>query len=297
MNTQSNILSVSNSSHLWMSRMLTMEDFLKQQSGSRLDPEVLIQPQAEWFEENGFNYPTGIVKWAEQHITTNRTIYSCVFHQSSIAEDQFNEFSNRSGSLGYLSTIMIQVSQQDGKPSVRVEMTVGNDRLITITKDKLVHKAKFGNHVFETWNRVMEGGTPVWKKIRVMTAVKRDHVDNYPPVRLQKYSHQLTSLLVSLLPRSCEAGMSKDLMLQRMALSLHSELGGVRINPDVKTPRQLEDYYYSTARRINQFRGCEHDAATTTAFVEATFEDIKRYLVNYAGQNPEILLKEPVHAE
>jgi hypothetical protein len=237
------------SGHIQMSRMLSEDKFLELQRHNCLPMEVMLEPLVCWFTDEGINYPVGALKWARDFVEGDIVIYSSVFHQTYIAAGRRHDKSVKSGSLGLVSVITITVSKvgMNGK-EVRVEMSVGHDKVMVITEEKLLLKDKHSNKVFEVWINKNVYGSSVWSKSGTLENIASENFIQHPPTFLDSFAQRMILFVSDRLKCSAlDLTIQKDAMNRLVSNSVNSR----KIPTGHRTPRHLENRYYETVKNID----------------------------------------------
>lgn len=229
--------------HINMSIAMSMEKFLKLQNDDALPTMIMIEPQVEWFPED-CNYPVNAIEWAKANVHCDAVIHSTIFHQSDYRKESIPD-------SGAVSVITITVSGRGDSKEVRLEMTVGHDKIMTVTRDKLTIRSKYGCQTFEVWHLISMFGAPTWKKIRSLVETEHSKEYHYPPAHMSLFGGRMVSLMCAHMPLcGLDLKNTRDKMMSEIELvkNSHSRL----FSNSTKTPKKLEDLYTVTATAIRE---------------------------------------------
>lgn len=256
------------SRHVQMSTGMSEDKFLELQQHKCLPSEVMINPLISWFSLEGVNYPVGALEWAENFVDGDITIYSTVFHQPYQSSVRRHDCDVKSGSVSLVSVIAITVSKVGLSKEVKIEMTVGHDKIMIITNEKLILKDKHSNKVFEFWHRTKQDGILIWKKTNALRGVISDENDSFPPTFLCTYGERMISFVSSQLMHS-----SEDLRLAREKMNnqLRGAKHGHAFPINLRTPKVLETAYYASVDRILTINKSVEAMSTVNALIEEEF--------------------------
>jgi hypothetical protein len=276
------------SGHIQMSRMLSEDKFLELQRHNCLPMEVMLEPLVCWFSEEGCNYPVGALKWARDFVEGDTVIYSSVFHQTYTSAGRHNDRNVKSGSLGLVSVITITVSKVgiNGK-EVRVEMSVGHDKVMIITEEKLLLKDKHSNKVFEVWINKSVNGLHVWSKSGTLETIPSENFIEHPPTFLDSFAQRMILFVSDRL--KCSA---LDLTVQKDAMNrlVGNAISNRKIPTGYRTPRHLENWYYETVKNINTILKDCSITSIVNGRIEDEFIAFTDTFKNYLDRNPEIFI-------
>ena len=272
------------SSHIQMSRMMTIDKFLELQKNNQLPIEVMLEPQVSWFTEEGCNYPVGAIEWAENFVNGDITIYSSVFHQAYMSAGRRYDSNAKSGSSGFVSAIAITVSKVNQSKEVRLEMTVGHDKVMVITKDKLVLKEKYSSRVFEVWYRIVKNGRKYWRITHSLRGVMPDNDLEWSPLYLTSFCQRMICFMQTQMKLSSED-------LKKARNEMNSQLSKIdlrhRISLVRKTPPIMEQLYLDTVKDIYDFSETNVDSDIVNCFIDNKFTEFlskfKEFLDNDSG--------------
>lgn len=255
--------------HVQMSTGMSEDKFLEMQRHKCLPMEVMINPLISWFSLEGVNYPVGALEWAENFVEGDITIYSTVFHQPFQSSVRRHDYDVKSGSISLVSVIAITVSKAGLSKEVKVEMTVGHDKIMIITNEKLILKDKHSNKVFEYWYRVKQDGVLAWKKTNALRGVVSEANDSFPPAFLSTYGERMISFISSQLMHSAE-----DLRLFRDKMNklLKEAKAGHSFPVHLRTPDSLERVYYQTVDKCISINKSTTAMSEINELIEQEFE-------------------------
>jgi hypothetical protein len=272
------------SSHIQMSRMMTIDKFLELQKNHQLPIEVMLEPQVCWFTEEGCNYPVGAIEWAENLVDGDITIYSSVFHQTYMSAGRRYDSNAKSGSSGFVSAIAITVSKVNQSKEVRLEMTVGHDKVMIITKDKLVLKEKYSSRVFEVWYHIVKHGRKYWRITHSLRGVTPDNDLAFPPLYLTSFCQRMICFMQSQMKHSPEdLKKSRNEMNRQLSqIDMRHRISLVR-----KTPPSMEQLYIAAVQNICDFSESNIDSNIVNCFIDKEFslflDKFKTFLDNDSG--------------
>lgn len=257
------------SRHVQMSTGMSEDKFLELQLHKCLPSEVMINPLISWFSLEGVNYPVGALEWAENFVDGDITIYSTVFHQPYQSSGRRHDCDVKSGSVSLVSVIAITVAKVGLSKEVKVEMTVGHDKIMIITNEKLILKDKHSNKVFEFWYRSKQDGILIWKKTNALRGVVSEANDSFPPAFLSTYGERMISFISSQLMHSAE-----DLRLFRDKMNklLKETKAGHSFPIHLRTPDVLERVYYHTVDKILNINKSVTSMSEINELIEQEFE-------------------------
>lgn len=270
------------SRHVQMSTGMSEDKFLELQQHKCLPSEVMINPLISWFSLEGVNYPVGALEWAENFVEGDITIYSTIFHQPYQSSVRRHDCDVKSGSVSLVSVIAITVAKVGLSKEVKVEMTVGHDKIMIITNEKLILKDKHSNKVFEFWYRSKQDGILIWKKTNALRGVVSEANDSFPPAFLSTYGERMISFISSQLMHSAE-----DLRLFRDKMNklLKEAKAGGSISIASRTPDTLERAYYHTVDKVLSINKSMTAMSEINELIEQEFEQFIECFRKYLSES------------
>lgn len=276
------------SAHVAMSKMISVEKFVELQKQRCLPMEVMLEPQAEWFTEEGCNYPVGAIQWAEDIVEGDITIYSTVFHQAYMSAGRRYDTSVQPGSSGFISAIAITVSKVNQSKEVRLEMTVGHDKVMIITKEKLVLKEKNSNKVFEVWYRIVRDGVKYWTITHALRGVIPEPDVASPPLYLTSFCQRMICFVQTQVTYSAEdlKKMKDGMNRQTSEIQTRHRISLIR-----KTPTALEQLYNVTVQNIYNLNKSNMDINLVNRLINKEFSAFLNKFNEFLDKDYGILLQ------